>query len=733
MINRSVVRSLIAALMLIVCAEVLAATYTWVGPLSGGMWSVPANWSPSAVPGAGDTLFFTQSNGSSTNDLPSGAVFGRILFDGSLGYAISGNSIALTDGITNNRTVSVPPYNVVNMPVDLLASQPITGGVRLNGLVNIHAFTVATSQTDFEGGITGSGTLTGSATPESLIIGGGNASLNFTGAIQAGVTLNNAATVATQSSADGGIVAMGVSGLHSISTGGPIYLGSNAAAAQLRTGSVTVTPNTSVIAYLNGPNEGEYSQLQFFSPSAVAGPGPCTLRCHPEFIAYLNFGPIVVGEGFIVIKSSTSFPEFENLPEGSTLTLNGVQFRVSYKGGGGNSFTLSAITGVAPATTTTLTSAMNPSRVGQPVMFIAVANGNNPQRPPIGNIVFYDNGQQIGSGVTHQRTVFFSTSSLSPGSHSITAGFGGDLYYPGSISEPLIQVVSDASSTTLQTTPNPSANGQLVMMTSTVTTAGGPPSGNVAFLDSNVTIGSAPLVNGTATFSTPALTPGSHNLSAFFEPTTNVQSSTSNVVVQQVDSCPMVAPPSHLNVAFFGSSSGCTAMNGVPCNRGEQIGFSIPGYAVQSCDQATWTFGDASNATGGIVTHAYNGSGSFSVAVTVTNVRGTGSGSATVNVADDAQCVAPAIVGQPAGAVIGPGEQVTLNVTATGTATLAYEWYEGVAGDVSNPLAGTMSVMTTPHLASSRRYWVRVRNGCGKADSLAALLTVTTRRRGAGH
>src|SRR5437773_12553306 len=102
MINHSVVRSLFAVLLLIVAAGALATTYTWVGPMSGGKWSVAANWSPNGVPGAGDTLFFTQSNGSSIDDLPAGAVFGQILFDGSLGYSISGNSIALTDGIRNN-------------------------------------------------------------------------------------------------------------------------------------------------------------------------------------------------------------------------------------------------------------------------------------------------------------------------------------------------------------------------------------------------------------------------------------------------------------------------------------------------------------------------------------------------------------------------------------------------------------------------------------------------------
>src|SRR5262249_935771 len=77
--------------------------------------------------------------------------------------------------------------------------------------------------------------------------------------------------------------------------------------------------------------------------------------------------------------------------------------------------------------------------------------------------------------------------------------------------------VRDATTTTLTSTPNPSAGGQLVTLTATVAPvppAAGVPTGTVAFKDGGVTIGTATLVNGVATLTTATLLPGAHSLTA---------------------------------------------------------------------------------------------------------------------------------------------------------------------------------------------------------------------------
>ena len=64
------------------------------------------------------------------------------------------------------------------------------------------------------------------------------------------------------------------------------------------------------------------------------------------------------------------------------------------------------------------------------------------------------------------------------GTNSITAVYGGDSNNSGSTSAPVNQFVSAATTTTLTCSPNPSAVGQAVMFTATVTSSvGAPPDG----------------------------------------------------------------------------------------------------------------------------------------------------------------------------------------------------------------------------------------------------------------
>ncbi|MBN2433518.1 MAG: VCBS repeat-containing protein [Acidobacteria bacterium] len=84
----------------------------------------------------------------------------------------------------------------------------------------------------------------------------------------------------------------------------------------------------------------------------------------------------------------------------------------------------------------------------------------------------------------------------------------------------------------------------------------------------------------------------------------------------------------------------------------------------------------------------------------------------------------PTISTQPHGPTVCEGETLTLNVTATGTAPLHYQWYQGNAGDTSTPVGSDNNAYLTPPLATTTAYWVRVTNSCGSADSTAATITV---------
>ena len=94
-------------------------------------------------------------------------------------------------------------------------------------------------------------------------------------------------------------------------------------------------------------------------------------------------------------------------------------------------------------TTSTLTAGPNPSSNGGTVILtntVTSAGGT----PTTGTVTFYDNGTtNLGTGTLNGSGVATLTNStLSAGTHSITAAYGGGGNYGGSISSPLSQVVN---------------------------------------------------------------------------------------------------------------------------------------------------------------------------------------------------------------------------------------------------------------------------------------------------
>src|SRR5437879_8104713 len=98
--------------------------------------------------------------------------------------------------------------------------------------------------------------------------------------------------------------------------------------------------------------------------------------------------------------------------------------------------------------------------------------------------------------------------------------------------------VRPATSTTLNSTPNPSVFGQAVTLTATVapvvpdTIA---PTGTVTFRDGPTTLGTVTLVNGSASLVTAALTVGAHSLTASYSGDLEFAASTSAVRTQTVN------------------------------------------------------------------------------------------------------------------------------------------------------------------------------------------------------
>jgi hypothetical protein len=191
------------------------------------------------------------------------------------------------------------------------------------------------------------------------------------------------------------------------------------------------------------------------------------------------------------------------------------------------------------ATSTTVASSQNPSAPGQAVTFTAtVTPTGGGAGVPTGSVTFSNGATALATvPLGPGGTVIYTTSSLAVGSHSITAAYGGDANFGGSTSPALIQTVGQfATTTTLTAYPNPAAQGRFVTFTATVSGSGpGTPTGSVTFKDGSTVLGSAPLVNGVATFSTNQLKQGFHPITAVYSGDSVFLGSTSNTVVEQIN------------------------------------------------------------------------------------------------------------------------------------------------------------------------------------------------------
>jgi parallel beta-helix repeat protein len=189
-------------------------------------------------------------------------------------------------------------------------------------------------------------------------------------------------------------------------------------------------------------------------------------------------------------------------------------------------------------TTTALTSAPNPSSFGQTVTFTATVAAPQSTTTPTGTVTFMDGAAALGSAPLSPADVAqLSASSLTPGSHAITAVFNGSSNDNKSTSNPLIQVVNlNTATLALTSSLNPANVGQPV--TFTVTTSGIMPGAipdAVTFFDGSSSISTAPLnASGTAAVSTSTLSLGTHVITAVLAATTTHTSATSPPVSEVI-------------------------------------------------------------------------------------------------------------------------------------------------------------------------------------------------------
>ena len=110
--------------------------------------------------------------------------------------------------------------------------------------------------------------------------------------------------------------------------------------------------------------------------------------------------------------------------------------------------------------------------------------------------------------------------------------------------------------------------------------------------------------------------------------------------------------------------------------------------------------------------------------VKVTNCGGLGTENSQTMIVHAEDCIPVSISVQPESKQIDSGQTATLSVTATGSPTIEYQWYEGSAPDTSTPVGDDKKTFKTPALTSSKNYWVKVKNDCNEEISATATVRV---------
>lgn len=148
-------------------------------------------------------------------------------------------------------------------------------------------------------------------------------------------------------------------------------------------------------------------------------------------------------EGFGVALDAPTSPNIYVVGETESTNFPTVNaFQSTFQGGAFDAFVAKIKPTSIASTNTSLASSINPAIVGQTIAFTAtVTPGCGSVGAPSGTVSFSDGSNILGSGTLASGQASFSTSVLSPGSHSITATYSGDSNFNPSTSAPLTEVI----------------------------------------------------------------------------------------------------------------------------------------------------------------------------------------------------------------------------------------------------------------------------------------------------
>ena len=430
----------------------------------------------------------------------------RMIDNAGLIWTIAGGSAAASIGDNGpaSMAVLVGPISLAQMSNgDLFVSENAAGRIRrvaLPSTVAATALRVSSSATTFGQGvpltfnatITASNGLGGSAT-------GGVAFYDGSTLLGGVPVLNGVATLITSS------LALGAHNLSATYVGDANFGGSFSPGFPV---TVVVLP-PSIVTLTSNPNPSTIMNVTTFTATLTPNTATGTVQFRKNG-SLLGSGTISAG----VATYTTNF-----------LPLGPSSITAVYSGDGNNSAGTSVVLtqNVVAFTSLALTSSQNPALPGTPVTFTVTVYPTT----ATGTVQFLDGTTVLGTATFAGGTATFTTSSLSQGTHSVTASYGGDASNGSSTSPPISQGIKVPAGLSTAVTPNPATVGQIATLTANVNNAA---TGTVQFLDGTTVLATVNVASGAASFSTTALSAGTHSIGMNYNGDSNYMSASGAVI-----------------------------------------------------------------------------------------------------------------------------------------------------------------------------------------------------------
>ncbi|HVP65992.1 MAG TPA: Ig-like domain repeat protein [Anaeromyxobacteraceae bacterium] len=325
------------------------------------------------------------------------------------------------------------------------------------------------------------------------------------------------ATLAIPNSALGiGPLSVGTHSFTASYSGDANYTASTSAAAV----SETVSQATTTVAVSSSAAPSVYGQSVTFTAAVGVAAGSGAVTAPTGTVSFVADGATSLGTATLGAGGTASV---------STSSLGVGSHSVVATYSGDTDFVGSSAAYVQSVSqgSTTVAISVSPSGAvfGQAITFNVTVTAAAPSAGiPTGSVQITDGGQTFATvALDASGKGTANTSSLTAGSHTIGAVYGGDANFAKGNGAVTYSVSQAATSLAAQTSGTPSVYGQAVTFTATlsVTAPGkGTPTGTIQFVDSATSnvLGTTTLTAGNlvATVSTASLAPGSHTITASY-------------------------------------------------------------------------------------------------------------------------------------------------------------------------------------------------------------------------